>query len=63
MAAWIVLIVATSIEIGQYFDLLSKLNLEQNSIAKLVLGSTFSSGDLIAYLLGIITVVVIEKNR
>lgn len=62
-AAWIVLLFATFIEIGQYFDLLNKLELGQNSIAKLVLGTTFSIADLLAYLLGVMTVVVIEKTR
>jgi hypothetical protein len=44
-------------------NLLSHLNLQNNTIAKLVLGSTFQTSDLIAYTLGIITVLIIEKIR
>lgn len=63
VAAWIVLVVATFIELGQYFDLLSKLDLAENPVARLVLGTTFSIADLLAYLAGIIAVVIVEKTR
>ena len=60
-SAFIVLIIAYSIETLQYFNVLALLNLENNTIAKLLLGSTFHIGDLIAYSLGVITVILIEK--
>ena len=60
-AAWMVLILATAIEIGQYFKVLDILGLGDNPLAILVLGNTFSLADLIAYFLGITTVVVIEN--
>ena len=63
-AAWIVLIISTAIEIGQYFRILDVLGLSENRLAILVLGNTFSLADLIAYFLGITTVVIVENlNR
>ena len=62
VAAWIVLIVATLIEVGQYFHVLEMIGLQNNKIANIVLGNTFSYGDLIAYLVGIIVVVVLENK-
>ena len=58
-----VLIISFVIEFLQMGNLLSHLNLQNNTIAKLVLGSTFQTSDLIAYTLGIITVLIIEKIR
>ncbi len=48
------------IEILQHFNLLKLLNLEENTLAKLILGSTFHISDLVAYTLGIATVLIIE---
>lgn len=56
-----VLIIAFFIEFLQLTNLLKLLNLDGNDLAKLVLGSTFQTSDLIAYSLGIITVLCIEK--
>jgi hypothetical protein len=56
-----VLIVSFAIEFLQMGNLLYHLNLQNNTIAKLVLGSTFRTSDLVAYTLGIITVLIIEK--
>lgn len=61
-SAILVLCIAFSIEILQYYRLLELLNLQDNTIAKLILGSTFQTGDLIAYTLGVATVILIEKN-
>lgn len=55
-----VLIIAFIIEFLQMVNLLEYLNLQNSTIAKLVLGSTFQIGDLIAYTLGIISVLIIE---
>ncbi|WP_250433947.1 ribosomal maturation YjgA family protein [Hanstruepera flava] len=60
-AGILVLTIAFTIEFLQLFQLLKLLNLEHNYIAKLILGSTFQIGDLAAYTLGIITVLLIEK--
>ena len=58
--AIITFLIAFTIEFLQLTSLLSWLGLESNSLAKLVLGSTFEVTDLLAYLLGIVTVLFIE---
>ena len=58
--AFAVLLIAFFIEFLQLFNILKKLNLQNNHLANLVLGSTFQIGDLIAYTLGIITILIIE---
>ncbi|MBQ0769130.1 MAG: DUF2809 domain-containing protein [Bizionia sp.] len=55
-----VLIFAFSIECLQLTPLLSALNLEDSTLAKLILGCNFSYQDLIAYTLGIVTVLIID---
>lgn len=55
-----VLVFAFSIECLQLTPLLSTLNLEDSTLAKLILGSNFSYQDLIAYTLGIVTVLIID---
>ncbi len=57
-----VLIIAFGIEFLQLYNLLETLNLQNNTIAKLILGSTFHVSDLIAYTLGILTVLFVESN-
>lgn len=63
IAAWLVLLIATAVELGQFFNIIEKLQLQGNQIARIVLGSVFSYGDLLAYLLGIMTVIIIEHRR
>ena len=58
--ALIVLFVSFCIEFLQLFNLLEKLNITENEVAKIVLGNTYHINDLIAYTLGIITVLIIE---
>ncbi|MBT8257625.1 MAG: DUF2809 domain-containing protein [Bacteroidia bacterium] len=60
IVAWIVLIIATFIEVGQFFKVLEVLELQDNRLLNIVFGNTFSYGDLIAYLLGIMTVIIVE---
>ncbi|MCF7560439.1 DUF2809 domain-containing protein [Sabulilitoribacter multivorans] len=55
-----VLVIAFIIEFLQLTNYLEMLNLQDNYLAKLILGSTFHISDLIAYTLGIITVLIIE---
>lgn len=55
-----VLLFAFLIEFLQLANLLKIINLEHNYLAKLILGSTFQISDLIAYTLGIITILCIE---
>ncbi len=62
IATW-VLLFAFAIEFLQMTNLLSWLNLEQDKLAHLILGNTFEITDLVAYSLGIIGVLFIEKKR
>jgi hypothetical protein len=62
-ATTIVLCIAYCIEILQYFNLLQLLGLESNTIAKLILGSTFHFEDIIAYTLGILTILFVEHKH
>ena len=57
-----VLICAYTIEFMQFINLLEILKLNNNHLVKLVLGSTFHVSDLIAYTLGIITVLIVENT-
>lgn len=58
--AIMVLVFAFSIEYLQLANLLKLLNLQNNQLAKLVLGSTFHVSDLAAYTLGIISALIVE---
>lgn len=58
-----VLLISYVIEFLQLTSFLEVLNLQNNRIAKIVLGSTFSIGDLIAYTFGIITILIFEHTR
>jgi hypothetical protein len=55
-----VLVIAFSIEFLQMLNLLAYLNLEKSTLAKTILGSTFQIGDLFAYTLGIISILIFE---
>lgn len=55
-----VLLFAYGVEISQYFHLLAHLGLAQSGLARLVLGSHFAWGDMLAYTLGALTVVAVE---
>lgn len=54
------LIIAFSIELAQYFQLLNYLNLNQFKLFRVVFGTSFSIQDLVAYTLGIITIYFID---
>ncbi|WP_422107680.1 DUF2809 domain-containing protein [Winogradskyella sp.] len=59
-SALAVLFIAYGIELLQLTPLLAYFNLQDSMAAKLILGSTFQVGDLIAYSLGILTVLIFE---
>nr|WP_315211678.1 DUF2809 domain-containing protein [uncultured Flavobacterium sp.] len=61
VAAGLVLLFSFSIEIAQYFNAVEKLGLQHYKIATVVLGNSFAWMDLLAYILGILTVISIEK--
>jgi len=60
--AIIVLFISFIIEFLQLTPFLEWLNLHDNTLAKTVLGSTFQVSELIAYTLGILTVLIIENK-
>jgi hypothetical protein len=51
------------IEIGQYFNLVGMLGLQHNRAARIIIGTSFAWSDLVAYTLGILTVILVEKKR
>lgn len=61
--ALVVFIISFLIEFLQLTNFLELLHLEQNKLAKIVLGSTFSISDLVAYTLGIISILIFEHKR
>ncbi|XMO87167.1 DUF2809 domain-containing protein [Algibacter sp. AS12] len=58
--AVIVLAIAFTVEFLQLTNFLELFNLHNNQLANLILGSTFQISDLVAYSLGIITVIILE---
>jgi len=62
IAAIVVLIFSFVVEFSQLFNLISLLNLQNYQIAKLILGSTFQIGDLVAYIFGVLTILFIENK-
>ncbi|WP_282040670.1 DUF2809 domain-containing protein [Winogradskyella flava] len=59
-SAFVVLFIAYGIEFLQLTSFLTYFNLQDSFTAKLIFGSTFQFGDLVAYTLGITTVLLIE---
>lgn len=59
--AILVLIVAYGIEFLQLINILKILNVKPNTLTRMVLGSTFSIEDMIAYTLGIAVIYCIDK--
>jgi hypothetical protein len=55
-----VLVFAYIIEVLQAFNLLKLINMQHNHLANLILGSTFSIADLVAYTFGFITIIFVE---
>jgi hypothetical protein len=62
-AALDVLLFSYTIELAQLFNLCSLLQLEHNKWAMIILGNTFGIEDLIAYTIGLLLTVSIEKIR
>lgn len=61
IAAGLVLVFSFTIEIAQYFNMVEKLGLRDYKIATVVLGNSFAWMDLLAYIIGILTVISFEK--
>ena len=63
---WLVLAVvvfAYLVEIGQYFRLVEILNMQDNRIMRVVIGSSFSWGDIFAYTLGGVICYLIDRKK
>lgn len=56
-----VLIFSYVIEIGQYFHLVNLLGLQDSAFARVVIGTSFEWIDLIAYTIGIIIIMIVDK--
>lgn len=56
-----VLIFAYVVEFSQYFNLIGLLHLSKDKLAQNVMGNSFAWNDIMAYTLGIITVIFAEK--
>ena len=56
-----VLLFACLIEALQYLNLVHRLGLQENKLARIVLGSSFEWMDILTYVLGIATVLVLEQ--
>ena len=55
-----VLLFAYLIETLQYFDLVGKLGLKHSRIANIVIGNSFAWMDMLAYTLGILTIMIVH---
>jgi hypothetical protein len=58
-----VFLFACLIETLQYFNIVDRLGLTKNVIARTVIGYGFEWYDILAYFLGVITVLVFENQR
>lgn len=61
-AALGVLVFAIVVELLQWIDILALLGIPETPVTRIVLGNTFSFADIIAYTLGILTVLFIENK-
>ena len=61
--ALFVLLFSYSIETLQYFRIVDKLGLQNNTIARTVIGYGFDWMDLVAYTLGILTILIAERSN
>jgi len=59
--AGITLLIAFTVELIQLTPLLKTIGLENNSLANLILGNTFSVTDLLAYAFGYITIIIFNS--
>lgn len=62
-AAVFVLLFSFCVELLQYFTIVEKLGLQNSKVASTIIGTSFEWIDLLAYLGGIIIVLIVEKAR
>ena len=58
-----VLVFAYTVELLQYFRIVEVLGLQHSRAARIIIGSSFEWQDILAYTLGILMVVLVEKRR
>lgn len=58
-----VLLFSYTIEVLQYFRIVDRLGLANNTLAKTVIGYGFSWWDMLAYTLGAITIMLFDQNN
>jgi glucose-6-phosphate-specific signal transduction histidine kinase len=58
-----VLVFSYTLEVLQYFNLVELLGLQQYKLARIVIGTSFEWIDLLAYTLGVIFVLYLEKTK
>ena len=56
-----VFLVATCVEVGQYFDLVALLGFEDNRFISIALGSTFSLLDIVCYAAGCVAAFGLDR--
>ncbi|WP_421795260.1 DUF2809 domain-containing protein [Haliscomenobacter sp.] len=58
-----VLVFAYTVELLQYFRIVEVLGLQHSRAARIIIGSSFEWQDILAYTLGILMVILIEKRN
>lgn len=56
------LLFAYAVEIAQYFELVKVLGVQDNRFLVIVLGSSFSWGDMLAYTIGVLICYTIDRK-
>lgn len=62
-AAIIVLLFSYLVEALQYFNLVALLGLEQYKLARIVIGTSFAWMDMLAYTIGFVLILLLERLR
>lgn len=57
-----ILLFAYAVETGQYFNLVEVLNMQDNAVMRIVIGSSFSWGDIFCYTLGAFICLWIDRK-
>lgn len=58
-----VVLFAYLVEMGQYFHLVEVLNMQDNKIMRIVIGSSFSWGDILCYTIGGVICYFIDREK
>lgn len=58
-----VLLFAFGTEVLQYFNIVERIGLGHSKLARIVIGTSFAWEDFLAYLVGVLFVIMVEKRR